>query len=50
MSYVRRIGKWEVEKSFSENKIFISDLNGTLLAEFHEEDSLGLVEWIVNNC
>lgn len=49
MSYVRHIGKWEVEVSSTENKVFISDMSGELLAEFDKDDSLGLVEWIVSN-
>lgn len=49
MSHVKRIGKWEVEKSLTENKIFISDLNGNLLAEFNIGDAFGLAEWIHKN-
>lgn len=49
MSYVKQIGKWEVEKSITENKVFISDKSGNLLAEFDMSDSFGLAEWIHNN-
>lgn len=49
MSYVKRIGKWEVEVSLTENKVFISDMDGKLLSEFENEDHFGLIEWIHEN-
>lgn len=50
MSFVRRVGKWEVERDMTERKVFISDLNGNLLATFDfDGNPLDLIEWVQEN-
>lgn len=49
MSYVRRVGRWEVERSITEGKTFISDQSGKLIIEFDNKDEVGISKWLHEN-
>lgn len=49
MSYVKRVGDWEIENSITEKKVFVSDQSGKLLAEFDYNNLTDFAEWIHEN-